>query len=89
LDGVEPTLLSISRQQYALTFPLYLYVKKAHVGVIPGIKEYLAEFTSEPALSVTGYLFDKGVVPMSFVERQQVRTRAAALDSLSLESKAR
>ena len=89
LDGIEPTLLSVSRQEYALTFPLYVYVKKAHIGTIPGIKEYLAEFTSENALSVTGYLFDKGVVPMSFIERQQVRTSTAALDSLSLESKTR
>lgn len=87
LDGIEPTLLSVSRQEYALTFPLYLYVKKAHVGTVPGIKEYLAEFTSENALSVTGYLFDKGVVPMPFAERQQVRTGAAALARLVLQAK--
>jgi len=88
LDGVEPTLLSVSRQEYALSFPLYLYVKKAHVGTIPGIKEYLAEFTSENALSVTGYLFDKGVVPMSFAERQQVRASTAALAPMVLRAKA-
>lgn len=62
-------------------------MKKAHVGTVPGIKECLAEFTSENALSVSGYQFDEGVVPMPFAERQQVRTGAAALTRLVLQTK--
>lgn len=86
LDGVEPTLLSVSRQEYALTFPFYVYANKAHVGLIPGIKEYLMEFASENALSVAGYLFAEGVVPMPVVERQKVRADTLALKPLTLDA---
>jgi len=47
-------------------------VKKAHVGVIPGIEEYLAEFTSERAMGEDGYLADKGMIPMMEDERAEV-----------------
>ena len=41
------------------------YVKKAHVGVIPGIQEYLKEFTSKKAMSNRGYLAKIGLVPLA------------------------
>lgn len=85
LDGSEPTLVNISRQIYVLTFPLYLYVKKAHIGLIPGIQEYLAEFTSEKAMSVSGYLFNEGVVPMPLPERQKIRADIQAQKPMSLK----
>ena len=44
-------------------------MKKAHVGVIPGMKEYLAEFTSEKAWGDEGYLADRGLIPMPKAER--------------------
>ena len=42
---------------------MYFYVKKAHVGVIPGIEEYIATFTDEDAWGPYGYLADKGADP--------------------------
>ena len=50
VDGVAPTFESIADGSYAISRPLYFYVKKAHMDVIPGMKEYLAEFTSDKAL---------------------------------------
>ena len=44
---------------------LFFYVKKAHIGVVPGIGEYLGEFTSEKAWGDDGYLAEKGMIPMS------------------------
>jgi phosphate transport system substrate-binding protein len=59
-----------------------VYVKKAHVGVIPGISEYLSEFTSPRAFGTDGYLADKGMIPMSEAERTQFRNAAVNLTPL-------
>ena len=57
-------------------------MKKAHVGVIPGIKEYLAEFTSEKAWGKDGYLSEKGLIPMPDAERKQVAENVKAMKTL-------
>ncbi|MEZ5729297.1 MAG: PstS family phosphate ABC transporter substrate-binding protein [Burkholderiaceae bacterium] len=49
IEGVMPEFDAIASGKYPVSRPLFFYVKKAHVGVIPGIKEYLAEFTSDKA----------------------------------------
>src|SRR5690606_20894410 len=49
IDGVIPDFESIADGRYSVARPLYFYAKKAHIGVIPGIREYLAEFTSDSA----------------------------------------
>jgi phosphate transport system substrate-binding protein len=59
--------------------PLFFYVKKAHAGVIPGIQEYLNEFTSESTWGPNGYLSDKGLIPMPDQERQQFQSDVKAL----------
>ena len=63
---------------------LYFYVKKAHVGKIPGVKEYVAEFTSEKAWGEEGYLADCGLIPMPDAERKKFRTDGASLNNLSM-----
>jgi phosphate transport system substrate-binding protein len=69
VDGVQPTFELIADGQYPLSRPLFFYVKKAHVAVIPGIREYLAEFTSDKAWGEDGYLAEKGMIPMPNEER--------------------
>jgi phosphate transport system substrate-binding protein len=54
------------------------------VGKIPGIKEYLAEFTSEKAWGDEGYLADKGLIPMPADERKAFKSDVEAMKSLSL-----
>ncbi len=56
IDGVAPTFEAIADGSYPISRPLFFYVKKAHVGVIPGMREFLAEFTSEKACGPEGYL---------------------------------
>ncbi|WP_419812625.1 PstS family phosphate ABC transporter substrate-binding protein [Bacterioplanoides sp.] len=72
VDGKLPTFDAISEGDYPVSRSLFFYVKKAHVGVIPGIEEYLAEFTSERAMGEDGYLADKGMIPMLDDERAEV-----------------
>lgn len=79
IDGSEPTFENIASGKYAVSRPLFFYVKKDHVGQIPGIKEYLAEFTSEKAWGTNGYLVDKGLIPMPDAERKEWAKKAADL----------
>jgi len=79
VDGEEPTFENIATGKYPVSRPLYFYVKKAHVGVIPGMTEYLAEFTSDKAWGEEGYLADKGLIPMPAKERKQFSAEAKAL----------
>lgn len=72
IDGVAPTFDTIADHSYPISRPLFFYVKKAHVGMIPGIKEYLNEFTSEKAWGDNGYLSDKGLIPLPTAERAEV-----------------
>lgn len=82
IEDVAPTFESIAAGGYKVSRPLYFYVKKGHIGSIPGIKEFLAEFTSEAAWGDEGYLADKGMIPMAAAERAQVKADVDALKNL-------
>lgn len=84
IAGVEPTFESIADGKYSISRPLYFYVKKAHIAVVPGIKEYLAEFSSEKAWGMEGYLTDKGMIPMPDEERNKFAADAKLLTPLKL-----
>ena len=85
IDGVEPNFDSISDGSYPVSRPLYFYVKKAHVGAVPGIKEFLDEFTSEDTWGEFGYLADRGLIPLPDAEREAARIRVMGLEPLVLE----
>jgi phosphate transport system substrate-binding protein len=59
-------------------------VKKAHVDVIPGLRGFLREFTSERAWGEDGYLSERGLIPMPDEERAQVAADVRDLMPLSL-----
>ena len=85
VDGTAPTFESIASGAYPVSRSMYFYVKKAHVDVIPGIREYLAEFTSEKAWGKNGYLAEKGMIPMPDGERKQFAADAQALKVMTGE----
>jgi phosphate transport system substrate-binding protein len=84
VDGVSPTYDSVASGKYPASRPLFIYVKKAHVGVIPGIAEFIAEYTSEKALGEEGYLADKGLIPPLKNEIGKIRDDAKSLKPLKL-----
>ena len=84
VDGVTPTFETISSGKYPASRPLFIYVKKAHVNVIRGIPEFLAEYTSDKALGEEGYLADKGLIPPTKAEINKIRADAKALKPLKL-----
>lgn len=84
IEGEQPTFEEIAAGKYPVSRPLFFYVKKAHVGTVPGIEEYLAEFTGESAWGEEGYLADKGLIPMPQEERNTFAEDAKKLNTLSL-----
>jgi phosphate transport system substrate-binding protein len=82
VDGVAPTFEAIAEGEYPVSRPLFFYVKKAHVDTIPGIREYLNEFTSEKAWGPDGYLSEKGMIPMPDAERKAFRDNVKDLKIL-------
>ena len=72
------------RDRYKISRSLYFYVKKDHVGVIPGIQEYIRAFTSEKSFGPEGYLVDKGLIPLSDAARKDIRTSARGLKNLKM-----
>jgi len=89
IDGVPPDFEEIAAGRYAISRPLYFYVKAAHVGTIQGIREFLGEFTSEAAWGDFGYLSDRGLIPLPEEERAQVAHQVATLEKLQLPADAR
>ncbi len=84
VNGSEPTFENISDGQYPVSRPLFFYVKKAHIGRVAGIEEFMAEFTSEKAWGDEGYLSDKGLIPMSDAERNGWYSKVQALANLTM-----
>ena len=85
IDGEEPTFEAIAEGGYPVSRALYFYVKKAHVNVIPGIRDYLGEFTSEKAWGPDGYLSEKGLIPLPDYERGMMFGTVHWLGNLELE----
>ncbi|MCK7542606.1 substrate-binding domain-containing protein [Marinobacter bryozoorum] len=83
INGVEPTPENISAEDYPVARSLFFYIKKAHVGVVPGIQEYVAEFTSEGAWGDNGYLVDVGLIPNPRSERMEIAKRAKNLEPMT------
>ena len=82
IDGVDISFDSIADGSYPVSRPLYFYVKKAHIGTIPGLKGYLAEFTADKAWGDDGYLTDKGMIPMPTDEREKFGGDASKLNPM-------
>jgi phosphate transport system substrate-binding protein len=86
IDGVKPTFDAIADGDYPVSRPLFFYAKKAHVDVIPGLRGFLREFTSERAWGEEGYLSDRGLIPMPDEERRQVAADVRDLKPVELAS---
>ena len=83
ISGVEPNFDNIASGKYPVSRPLFVYVKKAHVGVIPGIKEFVAEYVSDKAMGDDGYLAKKGLIPLPADERAKTAKTGAELAPMS------
>jgi phosphate transport system substrate-binding protein len=84
VGGMEPTFENIANGKYPVSRPLFIYVKSAHVKSIPGIREFVAEFTSEKAIGDDGYLSERGLIPAPEAEREKYRADGKNLTELKM-----
>ena len=84
VDGADPTFENIAGGDYGVSRSLFFYVKKEHVGVVPGVSDFVGEFTSDKAWGDEGYLIDKGLIPLPEGDRKAIRQGALTLSPLSL-----
>ena len=85
IDGVPVEFDTIADGSYPLSRALFVYAKKAHVGVIPGMEEFVAEYTSEEAMGEDGYLADRGLVPLPEDEAATTIENIKALQPVTAE----
>lgn len=83
VDGTEPTFENIASGDYAVSRDLFFYVKHEHVGVIPGVQEYMKEWTKH--WGNDGILADAGMIPMPEQERMEMIRRMETLPVLTKE----
>ena len=82
LDGEAPSRESIATGRYALSRPIYLYIKSSHIPAIEGLQQFLYEATSERAIGPEGYLVEKGLLSLDDRGRNRARELAFSLESL-------
>ena len=80
LDDVAPTFANIASGKYKASRALYFYVKHQHIDVVPGIKEYMVEWTKH--WGEDGILTDSGMIPMGVDERKKYKTAMSSLPLL-------
>ncbi|GGC93482.1 phosphate ABC transporter substrate-binding protein [Halopseudomonas salina] len=85
LNGVEPTQDNIAEDKYPVARSLFFYVKKDHVGVVPGIQEYTAEFVSAGAMGPNGYLKDVGLIVPTRDALVELNKKSQNMPNLKLE----
>ena len=85
VDGVSPSYETIAGGEYKVARPLYVYAKKEHIGVIPGMAEFMAEYVSEAAIGADGYLADKGLVALPADQAEAVRKAVADQAALTAD----
>ncbi len=85
LNGKVPTAEAIAADDYPVARSLFFYVKKAHVGVVPGIQEYVSEFTSNAAMGQNGYLKDVGLIVPPRAALMDLMDKAENMPNLTLD----
>ncbi len=83
VDSAEPAFDVIASGVYPISRSLYFYMKKQHFGVVPGLEDFAAEFTSEDAWGPFGYLAEKGLISLPDAERDEVAARVAAGETMN------
>jgi phosphate transport system substrate-binding protein len=85
LEGVAPAYESIAGGTYKGARKMFVYFKKAHIGVISGLDKFMAEYVSGAALGEDGYLTDKGLVALPAAELEAVRAAVSAATPMTAD----
>lgn len=80
MSGIAPSTETIASGEYPVSRPLFFYVKKAHIGVIPGLKEYAEFFVSDEIAGPDGPLANYGLVS----DPELAKTQAKIADEVTM-----
>jgi phosphate transport system substrate-binding protein len=83
IAGVAPNFREIASQEYEISRSLYFYLKKAHLGVVAGLGDFVKAFTDERAWGDEGYLIDKGLIPLPSAQRAAMAASARSFTSMA------
>jgi len=86
VNGVEPTFETIASGEYPVARPLYVYIKNAHLDVIPGLKDFVTEYVSDQALGPDGYLAERGLTPLEEAGLKEVQKAVSERKKLDMPS---
>ena len=81
ISNTAPSFENIAGNNYSVSRALYYYVKHQHINVVPGIKEYMAEWTKH--WGSEGVLSDAGMIPMPDAERAKYKDAMTSLPVLT------
>nr|WP_321454488.1 substrate-binding domain-containing protein [uncultured Cohaesibacter sp.] len=77
VSGISPNAAVIADGTYPVSRPLFFYVKKSHLGVIPGLKEYVDFFMSDEMTGEGSPTSEYGLVPAPEAEREAIKAAIA------------
>jgi phosphate transport system substrate-binding protein len=83
INGIEPTAATVQSFKYPASRALFVYVKAAHMAAIPGMKEFLAEYSKESSWGPRGYLVRRGLIPSVDAQRAAAAKNAIMLTPLN------
>ncbi len=85
IDGDKPNFADIANGNYKGARLLYIYMKKANMGIAPGMIEFVTEFTSQQAIGEDGYLLDKGLVGLKTCDAEWTAASVETLPNLDID----
>ena len=75
IEGAEISLDSIQDYSYPVARPLFIYIKKEHIGTVPGLKKFMKMYVSKKTMGPKGYLIDRGLVPLDKATYKEMVSR--------------
>lgn len=78
INNVFPSFDNIVSGAYPVSRPLFIYFKKEHLDLIPGMREFVQEIISKDTVGNDGYLLQKGLIPLTDLEIKKVRAEVAS-----------
>ena len=87
IDGIEPSPETIADFSYGVARPIYVYIKNAHRGVIPGLNEFITEYTSDAAMGEGGYMQERGLTVMAADKLAEVQAAATGAVAMTAPAK--
>jgi phosphate transport system substrate-binding protein len=86
IDGQQPTLDTISSGKYSVSRSLFVYVKKSHLPLVAGLKDFSAFLVSDDAVGELGVMVEKGLIPLPPVQQNLERQKVEVLQTLTFSA---